>query len=95
MHVPTNAPARAQRISWRLFESGLWLRLGIAAAGLPVLAVAMIIEGTGHPAAALALFASGATGAFAAIRRARRLLDEADAPTPRRAVRPSIGRAPT
>ena len=95
MHVSTNAPVPAQRISWPLFVSSLWLRLGIAAAGLPALAVAMIVEGTGDPGAALALFAGGAAGAFAAIRRARRLLDEADAPAPRRAVRPSIGGAPT
>ena len=100
MHASTNAPPRSQRISWPLFASSLWLRLGIAAAALPVLGIAMVIEGTGHPAVALALFAGGAAGAFAAVRRAWQLLesaeqDETRAIERRSAVRPSIGQAPT
>jgi hypothetical protein len=67
------------RIPPRVMASSLWLRVGIASAGIALLGVTMAIEGSGNLAGVLTLIGGGAAGAYAALRTAWSLLQHAEA----------------
>jgi hypothetical protein len=70
---------RSVRMPWPVMASSLWLRGGLAAAGLSAYGVAVIFEAAqGTPAAGLAFALGGAVAAYVAIRRAWRLLQDGD-----------------
>jgi hypothetical protein len=79
---PSNASgdAASLRVPASVWMSSLWLRLGIAAAGVAVLGVSMLVEGE-RVAMAIVLAVGGAVAAWAAVRHARTLLDGAERAT--------------
>jgi hypothetical protein len=61
-------------IPWPVFESGLWMRAGIAGAAVAVAAPALAFTGEASPLAALVALVAGACVAVFSYRRTRKLL---------------------
>ena len=61
-------------LPWSVFESGLWLRAGIAGAGAALVAPALVAGGEASLAGGAAAFAAGAALAVFSYRRTRGLL---------------------
>jgi len=76
-------------LPWSVFESGLWMRTGIAGASVALLAPALVASGEASLAGGAAAFAAGAGLAMFSYRRIRRLLGM-DRETPV-GVRPASG----
>jgi len=79
-------------VPWPVVASSLWLRAGLAFAGVAALGVAMLVDaGNGTPLLGLSLAIGGGVLAYAAVRRAWSLLARSDEPAPSsRASAPSL-----
>jgi len=69
--IPGTAPGA---LPWSVFESGLWMRAGVAGAGMALIAPGLVAGGEASPMVGFVAFVAGAALAVFAYRRVRRLL---------------------